>query len=113
MVDVLNDILEPSNTGAFEDNGVEVGEMRSSQHYDDLFVEIETELYPGSTSPTPIDEREIADHVLGVRRGHRKRVGRIFKGKLIRSIASKATSTQSSARASVPSQQAENEELRR
>ncbi|POO03259.1 hypothetical protein TorRG33x02_013200 [Trema orientale] len=40
IVDVSNDILEPSNIGASEDDGVEMGEMGSkSQHYDDLFVE--------------------------------------------------------------------------
>ena len=41
--DVLNDFMELDNGG----NGVDEGTMRSNQYFDDLFTEIESELYPG------------------------------------------------------------------
>ena len=46
-----------------------------------------------ASAPAYIDERLIADEVLGVRRGHRTGVGRIMKGK---GKASSSSSTVSS-----------------
>ena len=41
-----------------------------------------------TSAPAPTDERLIADEILGVRRGHRKGVGRIVKGKGKASVTS-------------------------
>ena len=45
MIDVLNDFLEPDN----ETDEVDEKATASAQYFDDLFTEIETELYPECT----------------------------------------------------------------
>ena len=43
MFDVLNDFMEPGN----EDDDVDKKATASAQYFDDLFIEIESDLYPG------------------------------------------------------------------
>ena len=42
---ILNDFIKPDDRG----NGIDKGAMRASQYFDNLFTEIESELYPGCT----------------------------------------------------------------
>ena len=42
MIDILNDFMEPANVVSDVDNGA----MRLAQYFDNLFTEIESELYP-------------------------------------------------------------------